>query len=99
MNTMSSNQIRVNIFGAEYVLRANEDNQEQVIEIAKYVDQKMREIDRSQAINSNLKIAILSALNIAEELFETKRYRDRLAEQLDEDSRKLNRSLEEALDL
>ena len=68
---MSSNQIRVNIFGAEYVLRANDDNQEQVMEIAKYVDQKMREIDRSQAINSNLKIAILSALNIAEELFET----------------------------
>jgi len=62
---MSSNQIRVNIFGAEYVLRANDDNQEQVMEIAKYVDQKMREIDRSQAINSNLKIAILSALNIA----------------------------------
>ena len=96
---MSSNQLRVSIFGAEYVLRADDDNREQVIEIAKYVDQKMREIDRSQAINSNLKIAILTALNIAEELHETKKHRDKVLEQLDEESRRLNRSLEEALDL
>lgn len=96
---MSSSQLRVNIFGAEYVLKADDDHREQVIEIARYVDQKMREIDRSQAINSNLKIAILATLNIVEELFESKKYRDRLVEQLDEESRKLNRSLEEALDL
>jgi cell division protein ZapA len=99
MNTMSSNQIRVNIFGAEYVLRANEDNQEQVIEIAKYVDQKMREIDRSQAINSNLKIAILSALNIAEELFQNQKYQERLYEEVNQDSKILNRSLRDAIDL
>ncbi len=96
---MSSSQLRVNIFGAEYVLRAEDDNHDQVIEIARYVDQKMREIDRSQAINSNLKLAILSALNMAEELFDTKKHRDKVAEMLNEEARKLNRSLEEALDL
>jgi cell division protein ZapA len=96
---MSSNQLRVNIFGAEYVLKADDDNREEIIEIAKYVDQKMREIDRSQAFNSNLKIAILATLNIVEELFESKKYRDRVVEHMDEESRKLNRSLEEALDL
>ena len=36
---------------------------------------------------------------IVEELFESKKYRDRVVENLDEESRKLNRSLEEALDL
>ena len=96
---MSSSQLRVNIFGAEYVLKADDDNREEINEIAKYVDQKMREIDRSQAFNSNLKIAILATLNIVEELFESKKYRDRVVENLDEESRKLNRSLEEALDL
>ena len=95
---MPANQLRVNIFGAEYVLKSDE-NQEYVIEIAKYVDQKMREIDRSQAISSNLKVAILAALNIADELFQSKKYRERLLNQLGEESRKLNRSLEEALDL
>jgi len=95
---MPANQLRVNIFGAEYVLKSDE-NQEYVVEIANYVDQKMREIDRSQAINSNLKVAILAALNIADELFQSKKYRERLLDQLGEESRKLNRSLQEALDL
>ena len=95
---MPSEQLRVNIFGAEYVLKADE-NKEYVTEIAKYVDQKMREIDRSQAIESNLKIAILAALNIADELFQSQQYRERLCEQLDEDSRKLIRSLQDALEV
>jgi cell division protein ZapA len=95
---MPSKQVRVNIFGAEYVLKSD-NNENYIIEIAEYVDQKMRETDRSQAITSNLKLAILAALNIADELFQNKKYRDRLLEQIDEDSRSLNHSLQEALDL
>lgn len=95
---MPANQLRVNIFGTEYALKADE-NQEYVLEIAKYVDQKMREIDRSQAISSNLKIAILAALNIADELHQIRQFQDRVTEQLNEESRKLNRSLQDALDL
>lgn len=95
---MPANQVRVNIFGAEYVLKATE-NQDEIKKIAEYVDQKMKEIDRSQAINSNVKIAILAALNIAEELFQNQRYRERLLEQINHDSLKLNRSLRDAIDL
>jgi cell division protein ZapA len=95
---MPTNQLRVNIFGAEYVLKATE-NQEEIKKIAEYVDQKMKEIDRSQAISSNVKIAILAALNIAEELFQNQRYRERLLEQINHDSKKLNRSLRDAIDL
>ena len=95
---MPTNQLRVNIFGAEYVLKAAE-NQDEIKEIAEYVDLKMKEIDRSQAIGSNLKIAILAALNIAEELFQNQRYRERLLEQVNHDSQKLNRSLRDAIDL
>ena len=95
---MPANQVRVNIFGAEYVLKATE-NQDEIKKIAEYVDQKMKEIDRSQAINSNVKIAILAALNIAEELFQNQRYRERLLEQVNHDSLILNRSLRDAIDL
>ncbi len=95
---MPTNQLRVNIFGAEYVLKATE-NQEEIIKIAEYVDQKMKEIDRSQAINSNVKIAILAALNIAEELFQNQKYKERLIEQVDYESKKLSRSLQDAIDL
>jgi len=95
---MPSKQLRVNIFGSEYVLKADE-NEAYVKQVAEYVDEKMREIDRSQAINSNLKIAILAALNIADELLQSQEYREKLVKQIDEESRELNRSLEEALEL
>jgi cell division protein ZapA len=95
---MSSNQVKVNIFGSEYVLKA-EGNQEYIKNIASYVDKKMRDVDKTQKINASVKVAILAALNIADELFQEKEYRDRLLNQINEDSRKLNRSLEEALDL
>jgi len=95
---MPTNQLRVNIFGSQYALKV-EQNEAYLKEVAEYVDQKMREIDRSQAINSNLKIAILAALNIADELFQSQQYRDRLITQIDEEARELNRSLQEALDL
>ncbi len=95
---MPTNQLRVNIFGAEYVLKATE-NQEELTKIAEYVDQKMKEIDRSQAINSNVKIAILAALNIAEELFQNQKYQERLLEEVNHESQKLNRSLQDVIDL
>ena len=95
---MSPNQVRVNIFGSEYVLKA-EGNHEYIKNIANYVDKKMREIDKSQKINASVKVAILAALNIADELFQEKEYRDRLVGQINEDSRSLNRMLEEAIDL
>ncbi len=94
---MSTQKIRVNIFGSEYVLKASE-NQEYIINIAKYVDEKMRLIDKSNAINSKSKVAILAALNIAEELTQERGYGEKLIDRINEQSRKLNISLEDALD-
>jgi cell division protein ZapA len=95
---MPTKQLRVNIFGAEYVLKATE-NEDQIKQIAAYVDQKMREVNTTQALGSNLKIAILAALNIAEELFQTQEYQERLIEQINHESMKLNRSLQDVLDI
>jgi cell division protein ZapA len=95
---MPTKQLRVNIFGAEYVLKATE-NEDEIKEIAAFVDQKMHEIDKAQALGSNLKIAILAALNIAEELFQTQKYQERLIEQINHESMKLNRSLQDVLDI
>ena len=93
---MSTQKIRVNIFGSEYVLKANE-NQEYIQNIAKYVDEKMRIIDKSNNINSKSKVAILAALNIAEELAQERDYREKLIDQLNEQSRKMNVAIENAL--
>ena len=93
---MAPGQIRVNIFGSEYTLRA--DNDSKIVEkIAQYVDEKMRDIDKTQTLKSTTRVAILAALNIAEELFQERIYRKKLVDQLNEESKKLNNELTEAL--
>ncbi len=91
---MANGQIRVNIFGSEYTLVSDND-EKYVREIAQYIDQKMREIDKNQSIKSTVKIAILAALNVADELFQERLYRQKLLTQLDEEAKKLNRELAE----
>lgn len=89
---MTPGQMRVSIFGSEYSLLA-ENDESYIKEIARYVDDKMREIDDSQSLKSSMKVAILAALNIADELYQERAYREKLLNQLNEEAKKLNRSL------
>lgn len=59
---------KVNIYGTEYPIRGIAD-EEYILTVANYVDAKMREIDQKIAVKSALKVAILAALNITDELF------------------------------
>ena len=94
---MATGQIRVNIFGSEYTLISDSD-ENYVKEIAQYIDQKMREIDKNQSIRSTAKVAILAALNITDELFQERLYRQKLMDQLDEEAKRLHRELAEVLE-
>ncbi len=58
--------VQVEIFGQTYRLRADEDAA-YVEELAAYVDEKMREMARQTRAVDSLKVAILAALNIADE--------------------------------
>jgi len=68
---MSSESIRVMIFGTEYSIKGDADT-ETTRQVAEYVNSKIAEIHSITASRDNIKIAVLSALNIAGELFETK---------------------------
>lgn len=63
---------KVVIFGEEYTVRSSDDT-EYVLNVAEYVDKKMREIAAKNNSMSPNKIAILTALNLAGELFDLKR--------------------------
>jgi cell division protein ZapA len=58
--------VQVEIFGQIYNLRA-EDDGAYVESLAAYVDRKMREVSRQTKNVDTLKVAILAALNIADE--------------------------------
>ena len=62
------NVLKVNIYGNDYPIKGNTDI-EYIRKVAKYVDSKMREVNKKVSSDSSLKIAILAALNITDELF------------------------------
>ena len=67
--TEDGNQVQISIFGQEYSVKAPADP-EYIQKIAEYVDGKMREVQSGfSSTQSSTRIAILAAMNIADELF------------------------------
>jgi cell division protein ZapA len=59
--------LKVEIFGQFYNIRAAEDG-DYLKRLAEIVDQRMREIARNSSTADSVKVAVLAALNIADEL-------------------------------
>ena len=62
------NLVRIEILGREYNVRSDE-GEERVKKIAEYVDQKIKEITADTKTLSTINVAILAALNIADDYF------------------------------
>jgi cell division protein ZapA len=99
---MSQKEIRVRIFNSEYNLQG--ENSEKVERISDYVDGIMNRINTESPNQSEETIAVVSALNIAEDYFREKEARleieKELSQLLDEISTKakgINDLLEENL--
>jgi cell division protein ZapA len=73
---------KVTIFGVEYSITSDRDPEE-VRRIAKYVDDKMWEISENNNLISTEKVAILTALNIAEDYLRTLEQRRRETERVE----------------
>lgn len=66
MDRQSSHLVQVEIYGQSYNLRGEGDTA-YLQELAVYVDRRMREVAEATATVDSLKVAILAALNIADE--------------------------------
>jgi cell division protein ZapA len=67
---MSSSK-KIQIYGKTYSLKSSSSEMD-AEEVAGYVDSKMRELAAARSKTSTLDLAILAALNIAQELLELK---------------------------
>lgn len=67
--------VHVEIFGQSYAVRGGDDPA-YVEKLASYVDEQMKDVSRTSGAVDSLRIAVLAALNIADERF-------RLAEEVD----------------
>ena len=89
-----SRVVQVEIHGQRYPIRSGLDPQ-YVAELAAYVDEKMRLAARESHSGDTLKVAVLAALNIADEFF-------RASDEVQSDHATLNRraaALERIVDL
>jgi len=90
-----SGSVRVEIYDQTYHLRGSDP--EYIAQLAAYVDSKMRLISQQAATVDSLRVAVLAALNIADEFHMLKRKYDGVAGDFDARAGHLAEALDEAL--
>jgi len=88
--------IRVRILDHEYLVRSDED-EKQVQEVAKFVDEKFREIRDNMQGLSEAKTAILAAFHVASEYFQVLREHDDLVKDVQDRARALNYQIDSVM--
>jgi cell division protein ZapA len=80
-STPASPTIRVEIYNQTYNIRSDGDT-EYIIQLAEFVDSRMREISSGTLTVDSLKVAILAALHVADELHRLKHMHEQADSQL-----------------
>ncbi len=89
-------QTEVEIFGKRYTVKSDLHSQD-MLKIAKYVDDKMQLFKKSSSIASTSAIAVLAALNITEEFFQLRLQKEAIEGVVEQRSSKLIELLEEGI--
>lgn len=69
--------VKIEIYDQVYNVNA-EDNEEYLKELAAYVDQKMRDVAQATRTVDTVKVAVLAALNVADELFTARQRQEKI---------------------
>ena len=90
------NLVHVEIFGQSYALNAGADPG-YVQQLAAHVDAQMRQVGNSATAVDSLKVAVLAALNIADECFRGRDDEARVAAELVDKANELERLIDAVL--
>ena len=86
----------VQIFGHEYKIKGHADK-EYIERMANYVDGKMKELAANSSLPSQDRLAILAALNIADELFQERTKSEDTLSSVEEKTDQLIAMIDESL--
>ena len=95
---MENNRVKVRIYGQEYTI-AGERDEETIRKIADHVNERMRQLGRSYSTSGQVTLAVLTAINIADEYFDALELIDELKEskvQLEKDTKHYLKMWDEA---
>lgn len=90
------NKVKVQIFGATYNIQGEADT-DYIVRLADYVNEKMKEVGGNLQTGNHLHIAILAALNIADEYFQMREIKRHLVSDLEKKANALITMLDEGL--
>ena len=93
--TTDGKSIKVKIFGSEYPLRG--ESEELTKKVASYVDQMIHTIHERIPEQQPLTVAVLSALNITEDLFKEREKNKLFAARVEHEITKMNSYLDQSL--
>lgn len=90
------NKVKVTIYGNEYNIKGDADP-EYIQRLAEYINKRMAETGRNITNGNLVQIAILTALNIADEYFQIQEMRGDLSGALEQKAKALISMLEEGI--
>ncbi len=85
--------VEIKVFGQTYTVKTDAE-EDYIQEVAKYVNEKMDEVLKKTKSVSTLNVAILTALNIADDLLKEKEKRVNLLREIDEKSKNLVKKID-----
>jgi cell division protein ZapA len=91
----TTNSVRVEIYDQAYNLRGTDADY--ILKLAEYVDTKMRLVSQQTSTVDSLRVAVLAALNIADEYHLLKKKYDAIASTYEERAHTLSGALDEVL--
>ncbi len=94
--TQSNDSIRVEIYDQSYNLRGSDADYIQ--KLAEFVDSRMRSVSEHTSTIDSLRVAVLAALNIADEYFALKKKYDVIEKEYTKRASRLGNVLDSALD-
>jgi len=80
--------VKISVGGEEYSVKGDTDSQT-ILQIADFVNRRIAEIFQKTPHQSNHRVTVLAALNIAEELFREKQANDRQVQEFESRASKL----------
>ena len=92
---VKESSVRVEIYDQAYNLRGTDP--EYIFKLAEYVDAKMRSVAQHTSTVDSLRVAVLAALNIADEYTILKKKYDAIATELNQRSHTLESALDAVL--
>lgn len=86
METTPAQTVKVEIYNQTYNIRSRDGDTDHIKQLAAFVDSRMSEIAAGTLTVDSLKLAILAALQIADELHRMRDRRDKLDQEVGERS-------------